>query len=142
MVCAVTVSLTNFQTRIVFDCHYPCLYPAAPTSLCRGPFPGDAQRTHADCAELLLLLRDYLRASQQPQLADTACRMLGGVLGQQEHLLRCTRLEHWSLEAVVHMDALIQLYTQLLGQVGLCREGPSMVWQLAGGECCLALAIE
>jgi hypothetical protein len=72
-----------------------------------------------DCAELLLLLRDYLRASQQPQLADTACRMLGGVLGQQEHLLRSTRLEHWSVEAVVHMDALVQLYTQLLGQVGL-----------------------
>lgn len=72
---------------------------------------------HDDCAELLLLLRGYLHMSQQPQLADTACFMLGGVLAQQEHMLRATRMEHWPLEAVLHMDALVQLHTQLLGQV-------------------------
>lgn len=73
---------------------------------------------HGECAELLLLLRDYLRASRQLQLADTACFMLGGVLAQQEHCLRQVRLKHWSVDTVLHMDALIQLYTQLLDQVG------------------------
>lgn len=43
--------------------------------------------------------------------------MLGGVLAQQEHMLRSTRLEHWSFEAVLHMDALVQLYEQLMSQV-------------------------
>jgi hypothetical protein len=74
---------------------------------------------HVECAELLLLLRDYLQASKQPQLADTACFMLGGVLSQQEHCLRQVHLKHWSVEALLHMDALVQLYTQLLGQVSL-----------------------
>jgi hypothetical protein len=69
------------------------------------------------CAELLLLLSDYLGASQQPQLADRACFMLGGVLAQQEHLLRGLRMQHWSFEAVMHMDALVKLYAQLVGQV-------------------------
>jgi hypothetical protein len=72
---------------------------------------------HGECAELLLLLRDYLQASRQPQLADTACFMLGGVLAQQEHCLRQVQLKHWSIGALLHMDALIQLYTQLLNQV-------------------------
>jgi len=58
-----------------------------------------------------------MRASQQVHLADTACFMLGGVLAQQEHMLRSIRMEHWPLEAVSHMDALVQLYVHLLGQV-------------------------
>lgn len=67
---------------------------------------------------MLGLLRDYLSTSLQQRLADTACFMLGGVLAQQEHMLRATRMEHWPLDAVMHMDALVQLYSQLLSQVG------------------------
>lgn len=64
-----------------------------------------------------MLLRDYLEACQHPRLADTACFMLGGELAQQEQLLRATRMEHWSLDAVLHMDALVQVYSQLMSQV-------------------------
>jgi hypothetical protein len=79
---------------------------------------------HGACSQLLLLLVDYLRILHRTTLADTACFMLGGALARQEHMLRSTRVEHWPWEAVQHMDALVQLYAQLLQQVrpvhGVC----------------------
>lgn len=87
---------------------------------------------HGVCAQLLLLLVDYLRILHRTKLADTACFMLGGALAQQEHMLRSTRVEHWPWEAVQHMDALVQLYAQLLQQVRPVHGGAGGV--IVGGH--------
>jgi hypothetical protein len=72
---------------------------------------------HTACREVLLLLRDYLRYSRRPTLVDTACSVVGRALAQQEHMLRSNRVALWSWPAVLHLDALVQLYAEMVVQV-------------------------
>ncbi|KAF8065888.1 hypothetical protein HT031_002949 [Scenedesmus sp. PABB004] len=72
--------------------------------------------THAEAREALLLLRDLLRLSARPLLADTACAVLGGALAQLEHGLLACRVWLWPWHAVLAMDALVQLHTELVRQ--------------------------
>eukprot|EP00775_Hariotina_reticulata_P006738 gene6738-6958_t len=72
---------------------------------------------HTACREVLLLLRDYLRYSRRPTLVDTACSVVGRALAQQEHMLRSNRVALWSWPAVLHLDALVQLYAEMVLQV-------------------------
>lgn len=74
---------------------------------------------HEACREALLLLTTYLADASRPGLVDTVCTVLGSTLGQLEHMLRCARVSLWSWAAVGHMDALVQLYTELVQQVRL-----------------------
>jgi hypothetical protein len=88
---------------------------------------GSGDGRHTACADVLCLLGDYLRACDQPQLANTACFMLGPVLVQQEHMLRAVRMELWSWAAMQHMDGLVRVYAALMAQA-TCPA--AMVWLL------------
>lgn len=75
---------------------------------------------HEACREVLLLLKDVLVNSADSSLTEAACTMMGRVLGQQEYMLRTSRVSLWSRAAVRHMDALVQLYAALVNQVSMC----------------------
>lgn len=85
---------------------------------------------HEACREALLLLRDFLVQASRPHLVDLTCSMIGRALGQQEYMLRSSRVALWSWPAVRHMDALVQLYTELMRQVSCLEPAvmPLMQW--------------
>lgn len=86
---------------------------------------------HEACRETLLLLKDYLVQASRPSLVDLTCSIVGRVLGQQEFMLRSSRVPLWSWAAVRHMDALVQLYCELAQKVS-CKFDNNVCRQAAG----------